>query len=203
MNSLIEERVGDYEVKVFQDEYPDSPRDWDNLGKMVCFHRRYNLGDKHGYSHDQYDSWEEMEEAIKKIESACVILPLYLYDHGGITISTSSFSCQWDSGRVGFIYAKKEDVYKEYGVKRMTKDIIEKVTNLLEGEVKTYDQYLRGDVYKYEIYKVSRCDQGHEHLEFEDACSGFYGEDSCLEEALYIANKLIEHEKESEYNSSH
>ena len=34
--------------RIEQDELAwdhDSPRDWDNLGTMVCFHRRYNLGD--------------------------------------------------------------------------------------------------------------------------------------------------------------
>ena len=32
-------------IKVFVDEDPQSPREWDNAGTMVCFHRRYNLGD--------------------------------------------------------------------------------------------------------------------------------------------------------------
>ena len=34
-----------YTGRITQDEYAESPRDWDNLGTMVCFHRRYNLGD--------------------------------------------------------------------------------------------------------------------------------------------------------------
>ena len=29
-----------------------------------------------------------------------VILPLYLYDHSGITMNTCGFSCPWDSGQV-------------------------------------------------------------------------------------------------------
>jgi hypothetical protein len=36
------------------------------------------------------------------------VLPLYLYDHGNITMSTGSFHDTWDSGRVGFIYMTKE-----------------------------------------------------------------------------------------------
>jgi hypothetical protein len=37
-------------IKVSYDEDAESPRDWDNLGTMVCFHRRYNLGDDHKHS---------------------------------------------------------------------------------------------------------------------------------------------------------
>ena len=38
-----------------------------------------------------------------------VILPLYLYDHSGITMNTCGFSCPWDSGQVGWIYASAMD----------------------------------------------------------------------------------------------
>lgn len=33
-----------------------------------------------------------------------LLMPLYLYDHSGITISTSEFCDPWDSGQIGFIY---------------------------------------------------------------------------------------------------
>ena len=113
-------------LEIVQDNNPDSPREWDNMGTMICFHGRYNLGDKHNYDHRDYSGWEEMETAIIKNESPAVILPLYLYDHSGITISTSPFSCGWDSGQIGFIFVSKEKLRKEYGVKRITKDIIQK-----------------------------------------------------------------------------
>ena len=34
-----------YIIKIFQDEMAENPREWDNLGTMVCFHPDYNLGD--------------------------------------------------------------------------------------------------------------------------------------------------------------
>jgi hypothetical protein len=58
-------------------------------------------------------------------------LPLFLYDHSGISISTGSFGCRWDSGLVGFIWTADETARNEW----------------LESEVATYDQYLRGDQY--------------------------------------------------------
>lgn len=48
MNNLIHtEEYKGYIINVFQDDNPESPREWDNLGAMYCFHRHYNLGDKH------------------------------------------------------------------------------------------------------------------------------------------------------------
>jgi hypothetical protein len=38
-------------AKIYVDDDPENPREhYDHLGKMVCFHRRYDLGDKHDYS---------------------------------------------------------------------------------------------------------------------------------------------------------
>lgn len=35
-----------YTLKLEQDTDYESPRDWDNIGTMVCWHRRYTLGDE-------------------------------------------------------------------------------------------------------------------------------------------------------------
>lgn len=194
--AINEKKVGHYLIEIFPDNDPDSPRNWDNLGKMVCFHRRYNLGDKHDYNHSDYNSWDEMEKDIIKNENVAVILPLYLYDHSGITISTTPFSCRWDSFKIGFIYVSKEDVLKEFGGRIVTKKLKEKAEAILKGEVKTYDQYLRGDIYGYKISKVSICDQGNEHEEEIDSVWGFYGQDECMEEAEGIVQYYIEKETE-------
>jgi hypothetical protein len=175
-------RKGNYELEILQDESPESPREWGNLGTMVCFHRRYNLGDKHNFS------VEEAEEMMKG-KDICVSLPLYLYDHGGITMSTGSFSCKWDSGQVGWIFVTKEQVRKEYNVKKISKDLIEKVTRVLEGEVETYDQYLTGDVYGYRISQIDVCDKGCEHKDEIDSCWGYYGIESVEEEG----NSMLEY----------
>lgn len=101
------------------DEIPQNPREWDNLGTMVCGHRRYNLGDEQAKNTELYNSWEEWleNEVIKPNGSRnnVVVLPLYLYDHSGITMNTTGFSCPWDSGQVGWIYCTKERFRKETG----------------------------------------------------------------------------------------
>ena len=117
-------KKGNKIAKIYIDEYADSPREWDNLGKMICFHKRYNLGDKHTESSKDFDSFEELRDYLIKEKNAIVILPLFLFDHSGITISTSAFNNRWDFGQVGFIYATKEDVLREYNVKKITKKAI-------------------------------------------------------------------------------
>jgi hypothetical protein len=172
-----------FELEVVQDTDPESPRTWDNLGTMVCFHKRYDLGDKTDYRTEDYDSWEELKEGIIKNEGEVVILPLYLYDHSGITISTSSFSCRWDSGQVGFIFVSKYKIKKE-GIDET------KVEEYLKGEVETYDQYLTGDVWGYNVYEVSTCNKGHEHKELVESCYGFYGHDECESEGHSVIQHL-------------
>lgn len=180
-----------YKIKIEPDENPESPREWDNLGVMVCFHKGYNLGDKQNeYDHNAFESWDQLKDEIIYREDTALILPLYLYDHSGISISVGSFigraqHAEWDSGLVGFIYATKEAVKKEYGVKRLTKKILEQAEKLLRGEVETYDQFLTGDVYGYIVEKDNK------HL---DSCWGFYGEDTAIEEAKGVIEWYVKHE---------
>jgi hypothetical protein len=180
-----------YKLEIEQDESPESPRSWDNLGTMVCFHKRYNLGDKTDYKSKDYQSWYELKKAIEQNEGEVYILPLYLYDHSGITMSTSSFDCRWDSGQVGFIYVSKDKVIKEYG-REMEAEVIEKYLN---SEVETYDQYLTGDVWGYVIYEIETCDKGHEHENEIDSCWGFFGHDECEKEGNAVI-KYLENKKE-------
>src|SRR4051812_34789279 len=93
-------------IKIHQDDSAESPRDWDNLGKLVCFHKRYLLGDsKHGFS-----TPNELQEYIK--QSKAIALNVYMIDHGGISLSTSEFGCPWDSGQVGMIFVERDRVLK-------------------------------------------------------------------------------------------
>ena len=55
-----EEEYKGYSIKLFQDEDSESPRDWDNLGHMICFHPNYDLGDKHNMTP------EELLELVKR-----------------------------------------------------------------------------------------------------------------------------------------
>jgi len=174
------EHVGKYVVKVYQDENADDPRELcDHIDHMVCFHRNYIIGDKH--------SWDK-DELVKHINRKDVVaLPIYIYDHSGITINTSGFSCQWDSGQIGFIYMDKKDILENWGGKKLTRKLIDKAYSYMRSSVKEFDDYITGSVYGY----VVEDDEG----ENVESCWGFYGETKyCLEEGKAVAEQLIKND---------
>jgi len=148
-------------VQIHIDEYPDNPREWDNLGTMVFFHRRYNVGDDHNFSIEDLNDFIAEEDPI--------FLYVHGYDHGGLSISTNQFADPWDSGTLGVIYVSKEKVKKEFSWKYLTAPRIEKIKSYLNNEVEIYNDYIQGNVYGY----VSTCN----YCGAEDSCWGFYGDD--------------------------
>lgn len=160
------------ELRIFNDDMAENPRTmWDNAATMICFHKRYNLGDKHDYSQDDFENWDELREQIEKDHEIAAILPLYLYDHSGITISTTPFSCRWDSGQVGWVFMTMIDA-------TLSELVREKAEQLIRAEVKEYDQYLTGDVYGFQLVEKSICSEcDKEHEEILDSCWGFFGDD--------------------------
>jgi hypothetical protein len=149
-------------IDIWHDQDPIDPREWDNMGKMVCFHSRYDLGDKHTFR-----DHEHFEEFLLEEKDNIFYLPIYLYDHGGITIKTSPFGCGWDSGKVGYIYISKRDA-KHEGIADPIK--------MLEHEVEQYDHYIMGNCYGFTIE-----DNEGEML---DSVGGFIGyEEVAIKEA--------------------
>lgn len=185
-NPVYEEAHQGHTIKIYHDPDAESPREWCNLGTLICWHRRYRLGDSHQFDSpkaflcdlagvsDQSDL--SMDQLRDRAERKAVLLPVFLYDHSGLAMNTIGFHCPWDSGQVGYIYGTLEAVRKEFGAKRVTKALRAKAEDILRGEIVTYDAYLGGRVYGYVI------EQDGEEI---DACWGFVGdyETGCLPEA--------------------
>jgi len=160
-----------YTIKIFQDDSPISPREGDNLGTIICWHRNYDLGEING----RKGNIDPHEFVAQKRKEGAVILPVYLYDHSGITINTTGFSCQWDSGQVGWIFADKDAIRKWYQVKNITKKLREQVRDHLMNEIEIFDKYIREEMYGFIIE-----DEDEKHI---DSCWGFYYERECMEYA--------------------
>ena len=122
-----------------------NPRVGNNLGQLICWHGRYNLGDKHNFIDRKF-----FEEYVndKDTEVYC-ILKVYLYDHSGLALSTTPFNDKFDSRQVGYIYCTKQDL-KDL---KFPQDDYEKVETELKNEITTYNDYLNNDIdyYYYEI----------------------------------------------------
>lgn len=184
MEATETKTIGKYKIEIIPVDNPYNPRTDDNLGTMVCFNRRYTLGDKHDFRNS-----DDLNDFLSRNKTKIgVILPLYLYDHSGITMNTTGFSCHWDSGQVGIIFITKAKIREEYSCMRISKKLIEMVTKYLVGEVETYDQYLTGDVYGYRITDTDT----EEEVE---SSWNFYGSEYCMTEATGIVGHILKAEE--------
>lgn len=167
MKTIETWRNGNDKAEIFVDEDADSPRKNrnDNLCYMVCAHRRYRLGD------EQRREGESEEELLERVPRIIAALPLYLYDHSGITMSTTAFSCPWDSGQVGWAYITQERA-DEMGCLGWSAKQLEEA---IRAEVGDYDMYLRGDVYGYVVTRDGEIGDFY--------CGGFLGIEAAREEA--------------------
>lgn len=193
---LIEtKQYKDCTIEIHTDMESMSPReDADNFGTMICWHKRYILGDVddtfyldkiYRGSPGEFKEWAEDQNVIK--------LPLYLYDHSGITMATTPFSCPWDSGQVGWIYITRGKLKEEFGEHYPESEWEERAIENLKAEVKEYDQFLTGEVYGFIVKQDIYEDLG------EESCWGFYGDEYAKEEGLstaeYVQDKIDKRRK--------
>lgn len=170
----------DYEnhtIEIFHDEHCENPiQTWDMLGEYYCWHRRYNLGNS-----NRFETPAEVITFAR--QSRSLLFNLYMYEHSGINLSISNshypFNDRWDAGQLGFILVDRQKALKEFGENRLTKQLKQKIYNIIEKEVKTYNQYLAGEIYGYVVSRDN---------EPVDSCWGFYGQTDCLNEAKSIVD---------------
>jgi hypothetical protein len=132
---------------------------------------------------------EIVKRARDEGDRVLAIMPLYLYEHSGMTISASKgnpYTCRWDSGQVGWAYVLESQARKmgcldgtytdrETGEQRpYTKADYEEI---IVGDVSTYDDFLTGSCYGYEVLG-----RDEEHL---DSCWGYY----CGKEGIEYVRK--------------
>lgn len=192
-------------VEIHFDTDPINPRkEFDHLGKMACWPRDYNLGDRHDYKSSR-DLWQDLatdihpdfpnphegiwdgvdeklaEHQRKIIEKHFVVLPLYLCDHSGITMSTGAFSCPWDSGQAGWIYMPMTVAREAFEATSLTPDaeIRVKALECLRAEVKEYDDFLTGQIFGFKAFSINEVTGESEEI---DSCWGLYGAEYALEE---------------------
>lgn len=165
-------------LEIYRDGDPMNPRtEWDNISTMVCFHRRYNLGDvrtlKGGktvvipHTNVRYDNSTDGAEAFvewakKELKDGnLVIASLELYDHSGITMRVHGWGDEafgygrtgWDSCIVGWCFVTKDRAYAELVIKD-DDDWGEKAKSYIKSEVETYDSYLTNEVYGFRLSRL-------------------------------------------------
>lgn len=211
LSKVSVENYRGYQIETDSDEDASNPRDDDNLGSLVCWHSRYRLGDDNPrQAADQYLEWlalnkvgrgellgEEVisDERIQEILAKhFVVLPVYLYDHSGLCMQTSPFSCSWDSGQVGWIHCERTKAQSWFSL-----DFSQtRIETCLTQEVSSYSTYLSGGYLRYVVRHKRRC---------VDSCGGFEDEQECLVEAKSVVDRNIIHriklQKQKAFNGAH
>ena len=154
-------------LHVEPDDYPHNPRLDGSLDTMLCWHRRYDLGDENPYktSQDFYDD-KELQDSI------FVMRKVYMLDHSGLRFSASAAQFRavdphgFDWGVVGVIYMTKADAERVYG--DLSDESKQKAADGLDYEIEVYDRYHNTQHYEYFI-------DGKEGEPLAGAC-GFYGD---------------------------
>lgn len=140
-----------HHINIYYDPDPQSPREWDNLGTFYTSHLNYRPEEDFYRHFEREEVFDENRDFLDSFKKKYIALKIYLYDHSGLTISSGPFSCPWDSGLFGMVAVSIEKVKKEYGWKKITAARRRKIEGYLQREIDIYDQYLRGEVYGFQI----------------------------------------------------
>jgi len=175
-----------YNIKIYFDDWTDSPLDDEGLAHFALFHRRYDLPNDTSIDSDCFNSWGDMEAEIYKQYDVLECLSVSMYDHSGVHIYEGHPTCPWDSGRIGFVFLDKQEVRKWYNVKRISRKTKEKAVACMRAQLKGYAAYVNGETYSYTIEDSEG--------DIVDSCGGFIGSDHEESGLLEDARSFIDHE---------
>ncbi|MHA1662687.1 MAG: hypothetical protein ACTSVR_05455 [Candidatus Thorarchaeota archaeon] len=138
-----------HKLEIMIDEHCESPRtSQDNLGTFIMWHTRYGYSElKSDLTPDQY---------LKELPEGTFVMEVYMYDHSGITFSTSPFSCRWDSGQVGYIYVTPDTLQREYP-EITTEAAKEQARMVLINEIEELARYAEGMCYGFRLIEYQHC----------------------------------------------
>jgi hypothetical protein len=215
-----------YTIKLEQDECPDSPDNWGNTDVFLVYdHRDFtvkrdgfeprkvfehinakeplkeNYTDDDEFNMDYNDYAESIDLKLKE----CFIFPVDAYIHSGVHLSLAGTrdypDRRWDVSTTGFVIVDKKEWDFDECRKRDSnltgKTDGEIARYYAEGLIKTWNQYLGGEVYYMEVLDP----EGN----LFDSCGGYYGSEAPIEKAkgeidMAIESELKEHARKTHYN---
>ena len=212
-----------YKIKIRESEISDSPdEDGDEDIFLVYDHRSFTIKRKGFEPKALYEflATDEPELWEGHRYHEYWIFPVEAYIHSGVSLSlfTGTKQCRWDSSVSGYILVKKQ-LIEEYPNINSEQDKKDQAVELAEGLIKTWNQYLSGEVYGFIIEKPSTyytitkedldkildgnnyvdidefCNNSTEEVDWEeiDSCWGYYGdpeESGLLDEARTVIDDL-------------
>lgn len=162
-------------LKITRECYPSeisNPMNWDTVFNYYTWQKRYYSMQENSYreiddwfdaqvGEDAYYRLEEKATSLKHFlelltnaldKVGIVAFPILSYEHTGLTYYLGDSIDRWDGSFVGFAWQTKEELYKEYGCKRISRKIREKIKGCVETKLETYTLYCNDEVYSFELY---------------------------------------------------
>lgn len=193
---IVENDSYTYKIELIHDMYADNPREWTNDTTMVCFHSRYDLPHEKDFTEEELKEFISTDNVLWK--------PLYLHDHGGLSMTTSPGyqlvgrkkgvkAYRWDSGCVGAIYITHDQIREQQSIKgELSEKDLELAELGLSCDIERYNAFLTGDTWGIQIsQKVNKCNLPYyqsvadnlaeKDWEDIDSCWGLYGDDGLME----------------------
>lgn len=168
------EQYKDYKLKsgnilrVIQDDNSKSPDSWDNEDMFLVYNHRQFTVKREGFN--PYDIWHHIEATKgNKHENYLYdkyndyyIFPVDAYIHSGVSLSlagqTDYPDRRWDVSTTGYVLVKKEMVKSTENldankVLDFPNHLETRAREYAEGLIETWNQYLSGDVYGFQVMK--------------------------------------------------
>lgn len=137
---------------------------------LAGYHRNYNFNET-----DIIEKPYTLDDLYLKLCSSydiMAILPLYLFEHSGIALSTNDFNDRWDSGQIGYVFMTKKQA-KEMDIKD-EKAAIDWINNGIKQFNRINSEYM----YSLEFFEVKKCDCCNATAEINnDIISGYFCDD--------------------------
>ena len=175
-------------IKIVADEDPFNPLEDEEVYNFYTWHNNaFNkasdwvdsiLGDG-AFDRQKEKSQENKKSVVGFAYDICSLLdkkgiwalPILMFEHSMVEYYIGNSIDRWDGSVVGFVWAEKETLYDVYGVKKLTKNVKEKVKSVVSSSLKMYTDYANGDVYMAFLYNSQ---EEYDDDFVEDSICGLY-----------------------------
>ena len=180
-------------AELIYDQHAANPRECDNLGTILIApnkahwiaNRDVAVDTSITFGNSPYEHWDNIRREQLKLKKSEIAIGYAItkHEHGEISLQLGHKS-GWDYTVSGFVYVTKETLRKCYGVKRITKSIIERAKNCLQSELDMLTAWLNGDCYGWQIKEYALTDDGLDWKEVDvlDACWGYFDKEQALDD---------------------
>ena len=157
----VDHRIGYVEVCVEECAYENPIRDWDHIAEVMLAPKYRGLATLDDDPRDY--SIREISERYAR--DGGLALPVFVYNHSGVSFSTSNdypYNDPWDAGFVGIAYVSPDKARAEWGETLTPQELRKKCRDSIKNLVSLMNAVAAGECYHVTWYDtecnaVSNC----------------------------------------------